>query len=232
MKYYCFSKSWAFHFTQLPDSGNFPSFSVRCLIRYVWIPECNKKINVFYIIPYSCAVYNCVDTYMLPAHLQQRHQMLRIWNENIGGSEEKWKFINLEFLPHRKFDHLTLILRINPEMMKQLPCCWWQCKCNVTGICLHQLLLSGLFYQRDSVWGKRGTGELRCTRSAFQAQVTPKGKAVRAVVSTDHSSHTAHVKWRNIMEAIKSLGKLYQSHIHLLWLWEQIHLLLEVFWNG
>lgn len=162
---------------------------------------------------------------MLPSHLQQRHQTLRIWNKNTGGSEEKWKFINLEFLPHRKLDHLTLILRINPEMI-------WQCKCNVTGICLHQLLLSGLFYQRDSVWWKRGTGEWRCTQSAFQAQVTPKGKVVRALVSTDHSSHSAHVKRRNIMEAIKNLGNLCQSHIHFLWLWEQIHLLLEVLWNG
>ena len=75
-------------------------------------------------VPYSCAVYNCVETSMLPSHLQQSHQMLRMWNENIGGSEEKWRFINLEFLSHRKFDHLTLILRINPEMMSQLPCCW------------------------------------------------------------------------------------------------------------
>lgn len=169
---------------------------------------------------------------MLPSHLQQSHQTLRMWNENIGGSEEKWRFINLEFLSHRKFDHLTLILRINPEMMKQLPCCWWQCRCNVTGICLHHLCSQAYFYQRDSVWWRTGTGELRCTQSAFQAQVTPKGKAVRAVVSTDHTSHPAHVTWRNIVEAIKNLGNLSQPHIHLLWLWEQIHLLLEVFWDG
>ena len=117
-------QSILYDFIRLPDSGNFPSFFVRCLIRYVWIPKCIKQINMFYIISCSCAVYNCVGTSVLPSHLEQRHQTLRMQNENTGGFEVRWKLMNLEFLPYPKFAHLTLILRINPEMMWQLLCCW------------------------------------------------------------------------------------------------------------
>lgn len=134
----------------------------------------------------------------------------------------KWskKLMNLEILTYSKFGHLTWILRVTPKMM-------WQLLCRVNTMSLEFVYISFCFwayFTRGTVCcGEDVQESWSVPQFAFPGTRDPRKQSLKAVVSTEHSSYTAQVKWRNITESVKNPGTLSQTvGILPLWIWEKI----------